>query len=141
MTAGLIRQIGLVRIFSIVLVFAGSIFALPAAAQSIWMCTVQPEDKGVEPVTERFVEENKKTLSAYTDDYTGKPVLYDIVESSDEGIIAVSHYSSKSTSSKNTGMGLITILLNKKTGDFRQYGYLMGTRFEDRYEGNCVLQK
>ena len=140
MAIELIRQVDLVRIFLIALMFVSSIFALPAAAQPVWICTYQPQDKGVDAVTNKFVETSAKVLSAYTDDYTGKPALYDIVENSDDGLIAVSHYSRSSGSGKGVEMGLSTIFLNKRTGDFRQYGYLVRTRFEDRYDGKCALE-
>lgn len=134
------KKVDFVCIAATAFIFVSSVFALPAMALPVWICTYQPDDKGIDPVTNKFVETNEKVLSAYTDDYTGKPVLYDIVENSGSGFIAVFHYSNPSPAHKVNSMGLTTILLDKKTGDFRQYGYLVRTKFEDRYSGHCVLE-
>lgn len=126
-------------LFSII-VAIGSVVTLSASAKPVWLCAYKPKGQEINAVTHEFVETSSKLLSAYDEDLTGKPNLFEIIENSVDGLIAISHRSELSTPNTTSSMRLVVIIINKKTGEFKQTGYIVPNNYEETYVGKCELK-
>jgi hypothetical protein len=129
------------RVMSAIVAVAVLSVVSPAFAGTTWTCISKPVDADVPSITDTFVEVDAKTLNVGINDISGQPTLYEIVENTGEGIIAVAHSSGSPEAGKPVEMLLSMVLLNRKTGELRMYGMLLRTAYVDTYRGQCVGEK
>ncbi|MFL5236713.1 MAG: hypothetical protein ACJ8EL_03780 [Rhizomicrobium sp.] len=107
----------------------------PTYAKSNWICLYHPAGQGGAPALRgTLLDDGSGKLSGFTDDYTGKRPQYEVIESSDEGMIAILHSSERRRPSP---LLLSIILLDKKTGDLRMIGTRTPGLYEDVWQGQC----
>jgi hypothetical protein len=103
--------------------------SLPSAAQTVeaWTCKFGPDGETARPFEMRYEVKGRNVLG-YEDDLTGKPNIYDIVEDTGVGLIAIRHQPDS----------LTFVMIDRRSGKFTlRYVHISGG-YEERDTGACT---
>lgn len=113
------------------------VLALSASTQCVfavekWNCVYAPKGDNNSATRTQYELRNGTELYGPVEDYSGKRTIYDVIENTKFGLIAISHYSTSANS------GVVVLLLNKNTGVFRLVGMLANDDYDDTHVGSCI---
>jgi hypothetical protein len=107
-----------------------------ATSAEKWQCTFDVGGGGP-PITEDFVEVAPNKLGAHLNDLTSELTLFEIVENSEAGLIAIQHYSESPGAGKPVQTGMVVVTIDKISGQFRMLGLRTNSSDAEPSNGTC----
>jgi hypothetical protein len=102
-----------------------------------WECTYQQVNDH-HLITGQYTDRDGRVLDGPINDYSGKRPRYEIVEDTEDGLIAIQHFSNMGASGHQSEMGLLSVILNKKNGRFKLLGARLHDPMIDEFVGRCT---